>query len=283
MNGFVLIDKPEGWTSRDVCNKIRHLLNVEKSGHTGTLDPFATGLLIISLNKATKAGIYLENDDKEYETELILGKKTMTGDKTSEVIETCDVPLFNEEDIKEVFETFIGKQEQIPPMTSAIHYNGVKLYELAHKGIEVERKARNIEIKKLELLGFSQNAIRFRCLVSKGTYIRVLAEDIAKKLNTVGYLSSLRRVGVGTFRIEDAKPLMEVKSSDVFSIRSALNRYLPEYKLEVSQDKRVYDGASMRILNIAQDRILMISSKEEAIAIYGRKENDDFVCLRGLW
>lgn len=281
MNGFVLIDKPSEWTSRDVCNKLRHLLHVDKTGHTGTLDPFATGLLIVSVNKATKAGIYIEEDEKEYIAELELGKKTSTGDVTGEVILEKNPSILKVEDIKKILSSFVGEQEQIPPMTSAIHYQGVKLYELAHQGVEVERKPRKIDIKSIELVDFSSNTITFKCLVSKGTYIRALAEDIASKLGEVGYLKSLRRLSIGAFKIEDAKKMEDVKENNIIETRYILKKYLREYQLDEKQSKRAYNGASL-ILPCSEKELLLISSDNVAIAIY-EKDNEKYICKRGLW
>ncbi|MCR5309520.1 MAG: tRNA pseudouridine(55) synthase TruB, partial [Bacilli bacterium] len=230
MNGFFLIDKDSDWTSRDVCNKIQHLLHVKKVGHTGTLDPFATGLLMVSIGNGTKAGTFLEDFDKEYEATLVLGKKTSTGDIKGEEITQKDIPEITKEDIEKVFDSFIGIQKQTPPMTSAVHYQGRKLYELAHQGIEVEREQRVVEIKSIKLLDFNQKTtIKFKAKVSKGTYIRVLGEDIAERLGTVGYLSELRRISVGPYSVENAIKLEEVSSVKPFSIFEILSKHLPVY------------------------------------------------------
>ena len=283
MNGFLLIDKPSGWTSRDVCNKIQKILDVDKVGHTGTLDPFATGLLIVTIGKATKAGIYLEDDDKEYIATLSLGKKTITGDLTSEVIEEKEVPEINKEDIEKVFSSFIGEGEQIPPMTSAIHYQGFKLYELAHQGIEVERKPRKIHIKSLKLIDFKDNIITFSCLVSKGTYIRVLGEDIAKRLQTIGHLSSLRRTAIGHFNLDKSVPLLEVKKEDIMNMVDILSLYLKTIEVDDLLEKKIKDGNKLRFGEYAQyDKILLIH-KGTALAIYEKEKDDLYRCLRGLW
>ena len=283
MNGFLLIDKPSGWTSRDVCNKIQKILDQDKVGHTGTLDPFATGLLIVTIGKATKAGIYLEDDDKEYIASLVLGKKTLTGDLTSEVIEEKEAPEITVEDIKKVFLSFLGEQEQIPPMTSAIHYQGMKLYELAHQGIEVERKARKINIKSLELIDFKDNIMTFSCLVSKGTYIRVLGENIAEKLHTVGYLSSLKRTKIGRFDIQNSVPLLDVKEEDVMNMVDVLSMYLKAIEVDELLEKKIKDGNKLRFREYQQyDKILLIH-KDTALAIYEKEKDDLYRCLRGLW
>ena len=282
MNGFYLIDKDVDWTSRDVCNKIQHLLHVKKVGHTGTLDPFATGLLVVSVGNGTKAGTFLEDFDKEYEATLVLGKKTSTGDLKGEVVTAEEVPSLSEEQVRKALKSLLGIQQQIPPMTSAIHHNGVKLYELAHQGIEVERESRTVEIKELELLELSENILRFRAKVSKGTYIRVLGEDIAKKLNTVGHLSSLRRISVGPYSVKDAIKLEEVICKEPFSISEILSKHLLTYIVPDELKKKVYDGACIKI-DTPSDKILVSDTENNAIAVYERLKEDIFKCCRGLW
>lgn len=285
MNGFYLIDKDTDWTSRDVCNKIQHLLHCKKVGHTGTLDPFATGLLMVSLGNGTKAGTFLEDFDKEYEATLVLGKKTSTGDLKGEVILEKDVPELTENLIKEALLSLTGEQEQIPPMTSAIHYQGQKLYKLAHEGIEVEREPRHINVKSLDLISINGNEIKFKTRVSKGTYIRVLGESIAEKLNTVGYLSTLRRTAVGPYSIEDAIKYDQVVDKPPFSIYQILSKHLPVYTIPENLLKRVMDGASIKIEQIDEtyDKILILNGSNNALAVYKRYQNDIFTCLRGLW
>lgn len=285
MNGFLLIDKDRDWTSRDVCNKIQHLLHVRKVGHTGTLDPFATGLLMVTVGNGTKAGTFLEDFDKEYEATLVLGKKTSTADLSGEVIEEKEVPSFSKEEVEKVLLSLIGEQDQIPPMTSAAHFNGQKLYVLAHQGIEVVREPRRVNIKKLELIETFDNVIKFRCLVSKGTYIRVLGETIAEKLNTVGFLSELRRLSVGPYSVNDAIKLEKVVDAIPFSIAEILRKHLPEYVVPDENKKRIFDGASIKIEGIASnyDKIFISDTSGEALAVYRRYENDIFTCARGLW
>ena len=190
-NGFLLVDKESEYTSRDVCNIIAKIYDAKKVGHAGTLDPFATGLLIVGLNNATKALTYIEGQHKTYEAVLSLGEKTSSGDHTDEIVETKKVPELNEENIKNVFACLIGESEQTVPITSAVHVNGRKLYQYAHLNQDVELPKRTIDIKELKLISFDEKSIKFETTVSKGTYIRVLGETIAERLGTVGHLSSL--------------------------------------------------------------------------------------------
>ena len=207
MDGIILINKEKEYTSHDVVNKVKHILN-EKVGHTGTLDPNATGLLPILIGKGTKLSYYLINHDKEYEVTLKLGEKTDTADSEGKVIKTQNVEenVFSKEKITEVLKSFLGKQKQIPPMYSAIKVNGKKLYEYARKNIEVDIKPRDIEIYSIKLnkLNIEEKLICFTVKCSKGTYIRSLCEDISKKLGTIGYMKELNRTKVGIFNIKDS-------------------------------------------------------------------------------
>lgn len=198
MDGIIIVNKPSGYTSHDIVSKIRKTLNIKKVGHTGTLDPMATGVLPILLGNGTKLSKYLINHDKEYITTIKLGVKTDTGDIEGKIIEEKSIPSSYSivDKVNEVLKSFIGKQEQIPPMYSAIKINGKKLYEYARKGQSVKIPPRNIEIYNLELLNSQDNNIELKISCSKGTYIRTLCEDIAKSLQTVGTMASLQRTKV---------------------------------------------------------------------------------------
>lgn len=205
MDGIIVINKEKEYTSHDVVAKLKKKLNISKVGHTGTLDPNATGVLPILIGKGTKFSKYLINHDKIYEVELELGKKTDTADIEGKVIEEKEVDEeYVNKNLLQVLESFIGKQEQMPPMYSAIKKNGKKLYEYARAGEKVEIEPRKIEIYKIDLNKYDKNIISFVVSCSKGTYIRSLCEDIAKKLNTVGYMKNLKRLQVGEFNIKDA-------------------------------------------------------------------------------
>ena len=207
MDGIILINKPKGCTSHDIVNKIKHILN-EKVGHTGTLDPNATGLLPILVGKGTKISQYLINHDKEYKVELKLGLKTDTADSEGRVLEEKEVQenILENENVQNTLQSFVGKQKQIPPMYSAIKVNGKKLYEYARKDIKFELEPRDIEIYEITLLDIDkiENIVKFTVKCSKGTYIRSLCEDIAAKLGTIGYMKELNRLQVGIFKIEDS-------------------------------------------------------------------------------
>lgn len=214
MDGIIIINKPKNCTSHDVVRKARKILN-EKVGHTGTLDPNATGVLPLLVGKGTQISKYLINHDKTYEAVLKLGEKTDTADVEGKVIETKEVQpsSLEKENVEKVLKSLIGKQEQIPPMYSAIKVNGKKLYEYARSGENVEIEPRTIEIYDLELIKIENQEITYKVHCSKGTYIRTLCEQIAEKLGTVGYMKELKRTQVGEFKIEDSVTIEEIESN----------------------------------------------------------------------
>ena len=252
MNGIIVINKPKAYTSHDVVAKVKKILNVKKVGHTGTLDPNATGVLPLLLNDGTKLSKYLIEHDKEYEVTLKLGIKTDTADSEGKVIVQKEVKsLVN---VEHVLKSFMGKQEQIPPMYSAIKVNGKKLYEYARKGQTVEIKPRKIEIYNIELIGINEkeNEISFKLSCSKGTYIRSLCEDIATKLNTVGYMKELNRTKVGRFSIEEAINLEELEEQkeniqDKIITVEKLLKDLPSITLDKKQLEKFLNGVKINI------------------------------------
>ena len=213
MDGFFIIDKPTGITSHDVVDFIRNKFHIKKVGHAGTLDPMATGVLVLLLGRATKKSVQFSNFDKEYEAILTLGIVTDTGDAEGQVVKTDYVNGISKETAEEVFNRFVGETEQIPPMFSALKYKGERLYNLARSGISVERSSRKIKINFLKLLDFSLPHIKFSVHCSKGTYIRKLGEDIGSVLGCGGHISQIRRISVGPFHIKDALKLNEVNES----------------------------------------------------------------------
>ena len=215
MDGIVLINKEKGISSFGVVSKIRKIFNIKKVGHCGTLDPDATGVLPIMIGNATKISKYLVEHDKEYVAILKIGVKTDSADGEGNIIAEDNFLLKreNEEEYKTLIGGMVGKHKQIPPMYSAIKVNGKKLYEYARAGQEVERAEREIEIYNIsvENIDFENNEIKFRVACSKGTYIRSLCEDIAKKLDTVGYMEELKRLKVGKFEIKDSIEIEELE------------------------------------------------------------------------
>ena len=213
-NGIIIIDKPAGWTSMDVCAKLRGMFHEKRVGHAGTLDPMATGVLPVFIGRATRAVEFAADSDKEYIAGLKLGVVTNTQDTTGEILEERPVEVGGER-LRRVLERFTGEIEQVPPMYSAIKVNGKKLYELARKGREVERKPRPVTIHELELLGWPEAGEDFslRVVCSKGTYVRTLCHDIGQALGCGGCMSSLRRVKAAGFTLADSVTLGAVQAA----------------------------------------------------------------------
>jgi tRNA pseudouridine55 synthase len=203
VNGLLLLDKPAGMTSNQALQKVKRLLNAKKAGHTGSLDPAATGMLPLCFGEATKICAYLLEADKTYRVTARLGEATDTGDADGQVVETAAVPELGREDWEELISAFVGHSTQIPPMYSALKKDGKRLYELARKGEVVEREPRPIRIDEISLLEAGASRLVFRVSCSKGTYIRTLVEDIAKSAGTVAHTTRLHRETVGGFRAED--------------------------------------------------------------------------------
>ncbi len=216
MNGILIINKEKGCTSHDIVYKVKKIFN-EKVGHTGTLDPLAEGVLPILIGKGTLCSKYLINHDKKYVVNLALGQKTETADLEGKIIEEKNIPdkSLTQSKIEKVLKSFIGKQQQMPPIYSAIKVNGKKLYEYARKGQNVEIKPREIEIYDIKLMNIDaqKKQIQFEVFCGKGTYIRSLCEDIAEKLETVGYMENLKRIQVGDFKIEESSKIQELEEN----------------------------------------------------------------------
>lgn len=215
MDGIIVINKPKNYTSHDIVRKVKKILN-QKVGHTGTLDPNATGVLPLLIGKGTELSKYLINHNKTYEAVLQLGEKRDTGDCEGNILDSKPVQIecLDKAKIQNIFQSLIGKQQQIPPIYSAIKINGKKLYEYARKGEKVEIKPREIEIYSLELININteKKQIEFRVKCSKGTYIRTLCENIAEKLQTLGYMKELKRTQVGEFELKDAITIEELEN-----------------------------------------------------------------------
>lgn len=214
ISGMILFDKPKGITSFKAVHKIRKILNVKKAGHCGTLDPAATGLLLILVGKATKLQDRFMKQDKVYLSSFLLGTVTDSGDMDGNVLEEKEVKDVNIEKIENAVNLFKGEIEQIPPMFSALKHKGQKLYELARKGITVERKPRKVTIHDIEIKSFIDNILEIRVSCSSGTYIRTLAEDIGKVLGCGATVSELRREKIGDFSVNDALKSDELESID---------------------------------------------------------------------
>lgn len=279
ISGTLLIDKEIGLTSRQEVNNVSHLLNEKKAGHIGTLDPFADGLLIVLLGKATKISPFLEGMDKTYMATLKLGELTDTGDLTGNIISKEPIPELGKPNIERVFNAFLGKQKQLPPMYSALKVDGKELYKYAREGKKVIRKERFIHVYELKLLSFTKNEIVFICKVSKGTYVRTLGEDIAKRLGTVGHLTKLTRLTIGPYSIEQAKKSKDVTIDDLISTKKMLD-FMPKYEVKDELVKMALNGMHFR-LPIDDEQVLLYD-KDDVIAIYQREPSGVYSCVRGL-
>ena len=227
VSGVVLVDKPKGMTSQQVVSKVKYLFkspihDSKKAGHTGTLDPMATGLLPICLGEATKFSHYQLDADKSYQATVLLGSQTDTGDADGQIVAQASIAEFDDASLATIAQQFLGAQQQIPPMYSALKKDGKKLYEYARAGIEVDRPPRDITIKAIDLKAIDHEQIQLTVTCTKGTYVRVLGEDIAKALGTLGHLTALRRTQVGNFRIDDAIALSTLEESELDSRQSWL-------------------------------------------------------------
>lgn len=275
MDGIILINKPKNNTSHDIVRKVKKLLN-QKVGHTGTLDPNATGVLPLLIGKGTELSKYLINHDKIYEAILQLGEKRDTADVEGNVVEEKDVSesCLDKTNIENIFKSFIGIQEQIPPIYSAIKVNGKKLYEYARKGENIEVQPRKIEIYSMELIDVDKTnkQIHFRVKCSKGTYIRTLCEDIAYKLQTVGYMKELKRTQVGEFKIEDAITIEQLE--DIIKYR--LKKEEIKDNIENNLEEKFEDGAKNKLKEKFKNSFNNNSKNNSFISIeeyFNNKEN----------
>ena len=250
MNGIVIIDKPEGWTSQDVTARLRRVFNTRRIGHGGTLDPMATGVLPVFVGRGTRAVEFFEHAEKTYEAVLQLGITTDTEDISGTVLTEQEVFVTGAM-VEEVLQKFRGEIMQVPPMYSALKVNGQKLYDLARKGKEVQRQPRPVTIHELTLLGMDAGCIRLRVHCSKGTYIRTLCKDIGEALGCGGCMAALRRVTAGAYTIEEAVPLQTLLDAEDPTpyLRTVDSIFIehPKVTLTPNQEKRCRNGNSFSI------------------------------------
>lgn len=276
MNGFILVNKKKDMTSRDVVNILTKILNTKKIGHTGTLDPFAEGILLVAVNKGLKVVKLLNYKDKEYIAKVKLGIKTDTLDITGNILEEKKEEL-NKEELLEVLKSFIGDYSYEVPIYSAIKVNGKKLYEYARNNQKVELPIKNSYIYDIKLIDFKDNSFTFSVKVSNGTYIRALVRDISKKLNKLMTLEELTRTKVDNLLIENSYTLEDIKNNNFKLLK--INDLLNYKEVELSRDleDKVLNGNKIK-LDEKEDNILFIKEKEE-IAVYTREECDIFKVL----
>lgn len=286
-DGFILINKPEGLSSNKVVNIVKRLVSAKKAGHTGTLDPFATGLLPVCINRGTKLARYLINKEKEYKGLIKLGTETDTLDKTGTIVKSADVPDILLDDALESCRKFTGKISQVPPAYSALKHNGVPLYKHARKGNIIIKESREITIHELEILKFALPEIEVRVKCSAGTYIRSLARDIAQNLGTCGHLQELERSACGSLSLKSAITLDELENSDTEELLAAkliplekVVDFMPEIEVEdeliphIFNGKKIYAEDIANNFNIIEDIPLKIVSKEKRLLSIVRKEKN---------
>lgn len=276
MEGILIIDKPTEWTSHDVVGKLRRLLKTKRIGHTGTLDPFATGVLVMLVGQATRLAQFLDKDTKEYEATIQFGFETETGDLTGKEKGKRKKVKVKSVDIEKVLPDFLGEIEQVPPMYSAKKIEGRKLYELARKGIEIERKGVFVtihELRILEEIPHPQSQIQIRVACSAGTYIRTLAEDIGRKIGVPCHLSALRRTKAGKFDLAKAVTIQELeeiieaeKLGDYLVSMNEAVSHLTEVKLSAEEVKKTQNGLKVN-RHLETEVVRLVDESENLIAI----------------
>ena len=271
-NGLLVINKDKGYTSRDVVNIIGKFFGTKKVGHTGTLDPLATGVLVLCLNRYTKLNEILTSDEKEYIAEVTLGIRTDTLDIDGNILEKKECYV-DKNDLEKVLKKFKKSYDQEVPIYSALKVNGKKLYEYARNNEKVVLPKKNVTIKKIELLSFEKNKFTFKCLVSKGTYIRSLIRDVLNDLNVIGTMSNLIRIKQGVFDIKDAYSLEDVKNGnyELLKISDVLN--ISKIKVDNNLKFKILNG--VRLKGNYPNRILFLDEDGRELAIY-KKDKDDY-------
>ena len=287
MNGIILVDKPQDWTSHDVVAKLRGVLHERRIGHSGTLDPLATGLLVVFVGRATRAVEFSEADSKEYLSGLRLGVSTDTQDITGNVIAKCDA-LPDEAAVRETLCRFIGDIEQIPPMYSAIKIGGKKLYELARRGESVERTPRKITVSSIDIVDKDGTDYILNISCSKGTYVRTLCNDIGDALGCGACMSSLRRTRAGAFSVDEAHSLEDIEAaaledrlSDIILPVDALFAPFPKLTVSESAAKRLKNGNVIKVS--AEDGDYRVYSDSEEFLLLGRVEDGKLKTIKSFF
>lgn len=291
VNGILLLDKPAGMTSNAALQAVKRLFNARKAGHTGSLDPLATGLLPICLGQATKLSGFLLEADKRYYTTLRLGVRTATGDAEGEVLSERGTAAIDRDRVVEAVTRFRGKIEQVPPMYSAVKQNGVPLYKLAHQGIEVQRDARTVIIHSLDLLGFEDDTVELDVHCSKGTYVRVLADEIGELLGCGAHVSALRRTGVASF---DARRMVTLERLEALagegvehldallvSMEDALGQW-PDVRLSQEVAYFLRQGQPVFVPHAPSDGLVRIYTREDRFLGVGHILEDGRVAPKRL-
>lgn len=267
MDGIFIIDKPKGMTSRDVVNEVEKKLHTKKVGHTGTLDPMATGVLIVCINEGLKIARFLSSEKKTYEVEVCCGIKTDTLDTEGTIEEKNDNYQLEESKICEVLQSFVGSYLQEVPKYSAVKVNGRRLYDYARKNEEVSLPKKMVEIYQISLQKQTKEGFSFSVEVSKGTYIRSLVRDIGEKLSILCTMSGLRRTTQGNFKIKDAITLEQIAWDKILPLKEALNDF-PMFSVDLETEQKIKNGALLEN-KTQQDPIAFLNQKNQVLAIYG--------------
>jgi tRNA pseudouridine55 synthase len=281
MDIIINLNKPKDITSQDGVTKVKKILRAKKAGHAGTLDPMATGVLLVCVNKATRLASFFLSLDKEYRAVMKLGTSTDTQDAYGKVIDTCDTISVERDQVESILKSYSGITLQEPPMFSALKHKGKPLYKLARKGIEIERKPREINITMIDLLDFNQPYVTFRTRCSKGTYIRTLCHDMGKKLGTGAHLYELERTAIGDFHISDSispDKLIEISQGDsadkgIYTMGDALS-WLPELTVDDAASRTISHGNPLEITDISDNlktvEAIKIKSQDNKLLSIGR-------------
>lgn len=274
MNGTLIVNKEKNYTSRDVVNIISKKFGTKKVGHTGTLDPLATGVLVVTIGNSTKISELLTATYKEYIAEVTLGIKTDTLDITGNILEKKEIKL-EKRKLEETIKTFEKTYLQEVPIYSAVKVNGKKLYEYARNNEEIELPKKEVEIKKIELLEYENNKFKIKCLVSKGTYIRSLIKDICEELKVIGTMSELKRIKQGEFEIDKSYALEQIKNNEfeLIEMKEVLKNYL---QIEVNKyiENKIKNGCLLENI-YEEDIIVFLNKKQDVIGIYRKYEKDN--------
>ncbi len=265
MNGAIIVNKEKGYTSRDVVNKLNKILDTKKIGHTGTLDPLASGVLVCLIGKYTKLVPIITEKEKEYIAEIKLGIKTDTLDITGNVLEKSNIPKLSKEEIINVLNSFIGVYKETVPIYSAVSVNGKRLYEYARSGLEVNLPEREVFIKEISLISYEFDLIKFKVLVSKGTYIRSLITSICEKLNTIGTMNNLIRTKQGQYKIQNSYTLEEIKNGNyqLLKLEDLIN--LEKVVITDALAKKITNG---NLINLDKEGYILFTKDGEEKALY---------------
>ena len=283
IDGIVILDKAKGLSSNAALQEVKRLYEANKAGHTGSLDPLATGVLPLCLGEATKVSQFLLNSDKRYRAKIKMGERTASGDSDSSVVERCDDFELSCERIEQALESFRGDIQQLPPMYSALKVNGVPLYKMARKGIEVKREKRNVTVYSIDLLGFDDNVVELDIACSKGTYIRTIADDLGQALACGAHIIALRRTQAGAFTEADCVDVSNIEEQKELGGLETIDEYLvpmdraitelPEVSLPSDTASHIKNGQAVIVRHLPEEGLVRLYEEEQFIGIGSIEDN----------